>query len=134
MWVRNMDSEEFSKRFKQRLECFLSSIKALCENKNISWQVYDCEPELEDDGFVSMIAKPESPLNPSSELDEFLQYCTFVMNQGFRVEIVFDWSMSQLKICITAWENEDEPEWDESIKSDFVLRWNGVKGPAALGM
>jgi hypothetical protein len=129
-----MDRDVFKSAFQDRLDCFVSSIQAMCSGKNVSWQVYRCDPELGEDGFVNMLAKPESPESISNDTAELINYISFLMKQGFRIEMVIDWTISNLSIKLTAWENDDEPEWDEFTKSDFVLRWNGVKGPASLGL
>jgi len=129
-----MDREKFQKRFQQRVDCFVSSVIALCGEKTTSWEIYDCEPELLEDGSVSMLAKTMQPQEVSNSIQELIDCISFLMKQGFRLELIFDWSPSSINIAVTSWENEDEPEWDDIVKSDFVLRWNGVKAPESLGM
>ena len=129
-----MNKEEFQKLFQQRVDCFVSSVVALCDGKATSWEIYDCEPELLEDGSVSMLAKTMLPQEVSDSMRDLIDYITFLMKQGFRLELIFDWSPSSINIAVTSWGNEDEPEWDDIVKSDFVLRWNGVNGPESLGM
>lgn len=129
-----MDRQAFQERFKLRAECFLSAIGAMCADKSISWRVCNCDPEVDENGFVTMIAKVVSPDRVDNDKKALLDYCNLLINQGFMVELIIQWSVVHLSLMVTSWESEGEPDWDVSIRSDFVLKWRGVKGPGDLGL
>lgn len=122
-----MRTNDFKELFVERQKSFFSSIVSLCQNQKLYWQAYSCELEFNDEGFVSMIPKPDNRLPSSDDINELIKYCHFLTGQGFKLELVITWSKELLKIALVAWEEEDEPEWPEDIRQDFVYRWNGVK-------
>ena len=129
-----MNREEFSKRFDDRKSVFIETVSLAAKKLGFSWVNYIDEHVIDDDGCVSLIAKPEVDSTKEGDFHSFQNYISFVISQGFTVEINVEWSPNGVIYHVVSWEGEDEIEWPVNINSSYIYKWFPVQGPECLGL
>ncbi len=132
--MNDQEREEFQKRFIQRRNIFTNAIQNIDSGFNeFEWHLYLDRDILKDDGNILCVAELKSKV-PNLNKEELIKYACFVIDQGFNAEVVFEYEFNKVIAHIVSWENEQFPDWPESVTPAVTLTWEPVSFENKLGM